>query len=64
MLTACETQRLAEAYSDSCCVRAAVPNAIAGLQIVLAIALAGASYSEADAMRSAGVTAKPGATGR
>jgi hypothetical protein len=64
MLTSRERQKLTEAYSDSHYARTAVPNAVAGLLIVFAIALAGASYSDADTMRSAGISGKPAVTGR
>lgn len=64
MLTSRERQQLTEAYSDSDYARTAVPNAVAGLLIVFAIALAGPPYSDADAMRSASLSAKPAVTGR
>ena len=64
MLTSRERQKLTEAYSDGDYALTAVPNAVAGLLIVFAIALAGASYSDPDATRSAGLSAKPVVTGR
>ena len=64
MLTTRERQQLTEAYSDSRYARTAVPVAAAGLLIVFAIALAGASCSDPDAMRSTGLSAKPAVTGR
>jgi hypothetical protein len=64
MLTSRERLKLTEAYSDGDYTRTAVPNAVAGLLILFAIALAGPSYSDADAMRSTGVSATPAVTGR
>jgi hypothetical protein len=64
MLTSRERQKLTEAYSDRRYARTAVPIAIAGLLTVLTIALAGASYSDRDATRSAALSAKPAATAR